>query len=421
LLFSEIQHIIVGHSVGQLKMATKELSDREVQSKTKRPGVHRVAAGLYLRVRDTGAAYWMLRYSVGDKSSEMSLGTFSMLTLAEAKHKASDLRLSLKRDGIDPLQAKRISEQMEKGKKFREVAEALIEDKRHAWKNAKHAGQWVATLNTYAYPIIGDLDVATIDTEHVLSILKPIWTEKHETATRLRQRVEAVMDAATARKLRSGENPARWKGHLDKLLSTIPKIQRVKHHPAMLWQGLPAFMDELRQRDNISARALGLAILSATRTSEVTGAQWNEFDLDGATWIIPKNRMKAKREHRVALSSQAVDLLRSLPRVKDEQWVFPGARVGRPLSNMAMLELLRGMRPGLTVHGFRSTFRDWVGEATSFSPELAEHALAHVVGNQTEAAYRRGDALERRRELMQAWAGFAYGTGKVIQLVSNAA
>lgn len=394
----------------------KTLTDREVKSKAKKPGMHRVAPGLYLRVTDSNRAYWMLRYTVAGKTREMSLGAYESLTLLEAANKASSKRLALKKEGIDPLAAKRLEKQREKGTTFKDVAAELIEAKRPAWKNAKHAAQWSSTLETYAYPTLGSLDVADIDTEHILKVLQPIWTAKHETATRLRQRMEAVMDAATARKLRDGANPARWKGHLSMLLSAIPKAMRVSHHPALPWADLPAFMSELRAKDTISARALEFAILTACRTGEVVGAKWGEIDLDAAIFTIPPGRMKAKREHRVALSSQAVELLKKLPRIENNDYVFPSSRTKRPLSSMGMLEMLRGLRPGLTVHGFRSTFRDWVSDATNYSPELAEMALAHTVQNRVEAAYRRGDLLERRRALMQAWADYANGTGKVISL-----
>lgn len=394
----------------------KTLTDRGLRALLKKPGVHRVASGLYLRVRDTGAAFWALRYTINGKSREMGLGTFSHLSLAEATKLSHDLRLSLKRDGIDPIETRRIANERREGAAFRDVAENYIEGQRPKWKNAKHAEQWGNTLKHYAYPVLGDLDVAKITTEDVLTVLKPIWTQKHETATRLRQRIEAVMDAATARKLREGDNPARWKGHLDKLLAAIPKAQRIQHHPALPWKELPAFLSELRQSESMSARALVFTILTACRTAEVTGAKWAEIDLETKVWMIPAVRMKAKREHRVPLSSHAVKLLKSLPVVQGNEYVFQGIREKSPISNMAMLEQLKGLRPGYTVHGFRSTFRDWVADATSFSPELAEMALAHTIANQTEAAYRRGDLLERRRDLMQAWADYATGKGKVVKL-----
>lgn len=403
-------------------MATTITTDLQIKALLKKPGMHRVAPGLYLRVRDTGAAFWALRYSVNGKSREAGLGGYPAVSLLKANAEATAMRLAFKSDGIDPLQAKKTDKAKTSGSTtFKAIAADLIDAKRPGWKNLKHAGQWEATLKTFAYPTIGDLDVSAIDTEHVLAVLKPIWTEKHETATRLRQRIEAVLDAASARKLRGGENPARWKGHLIHLLTAIPKVRRVKHHKALPWQELPAFMAELRLRDSSSASALQFTILTAVRTSDATGALWHELDLDAALWIIPADRMKATREHRVALSREAVALLRALPRVDGEPLVFPGARKGRPLSNMAMLELLRGMRPGgYTVHGFRSTFRDWVSEATNFNPEIAERALAHRVSNATEAAYSRSDLLDRRRDLMQAWADYATGKSKVIKLATAA-
>ncbi|WP_260439286.1 site-specific integrase [Burkholderia sp. Bp9099] len=389
-------------------MTLKNLTEREVRSIRKQTGMHRVAPGLYLRVTETGAAFWMLRYSTAGKAREMSLGRYDDLKLAEAVNSASNARLGLKRDKTDPLAEKRKTTERGRGTAFRSVAADLIESKKAAWKNAKHAAQWTATLETYVYPKIGDKDVASVTTEDVLDVLREVWSTKHETATRVRQRLEAVLTAAKVRGLRTGENPATWRGHLQALLPAIPKKQRVRHHPALAWQDLPSFAAELRQRDHISARALEFTILTACRTGEVLGARWGEIDLRSGVWTIPAVRMKAKRPHRVALSTQAVALLKVLHPGADEKLIFPGTKPERPLSSMAMLELLRGMRPGLTVHGFRSTFRDWAGEATDHPRELAEHALAHVVADATEAAYRRGDALDRRRALMQDWANHAH-------------
>jgi integrase len=273
------------------------------------------------------------------------------------------------------------------------------------WKNPKHGDQWINTLRAYAFPVFGGKAVSEVTTDDVLSALTPMWQTKHETATRVRQRIEAVLSAAKARGLRSGENPAAWRGHLDSLLPTISKRRRVEHHPAMPWQDVPAFMSELRLRSSMSAWALQFTILTARRTGEVIGARWPEIDLRAGLWTIPAARMKAQREHRVPLSHQALALLKALPRTDGSDAVFWGAR--KPtISNMAMLELLRGMRPGMTVHGFRSSFRDWAAESTSFPSEVIEMPLAHTIGNQVEAAYRRGDLLDKRRELMQAWAGY---------------
>ena len=408
-------------------MAKKPLGVKEVEAASRKVGMHRVAPGLYLRVVSRSSAYWMLRYSKvegsGRKQVEMSLGSFDALTLAEATAAAVSHRTKIKQDGIDPLEAKHKKVQREVGANtFEAVARDLIQSKRAGWKNAKHAQQWENTLATYAYPKIGERDVADIDTAAVLDVLTPIWTAKHETATRLRQRIEMVLNAAKVRGLRTGENPAAWKGHLDNVLPAIPKKARTRHHPAMAWAALPAFMVELRANDCTSARALEFAILTACRTGEVIGARWSEFDLDSATWTIPGARMKAKTEHRVALSPRAVELLRTLPRRDDTGLVFYTVKADKPraLSNMAMLELVRGMRPGLTVHGLRSTFRDWAGETTGHPREIIEHALAHQLADQAEAAYARGTLLERRRVLMRDWAGYCAGKPKLAALPSAA-
>ena len=408
-------------------MAKRPLTVKEVEKKRREVGMHRVAPALYLRVVSAASAYWMLRYSKveGDarKQVEMSLGRFADLTLAEATAAAVSHRSSLKA-GSDPLEAKHKKVEREAGEHtFKGVALALIESKRAGWKNAKHAQQWENTLGTYAYPVIGERDVADIDTAAVLEVLNPIWKDKHETATRLRQRIEAVLTAAKVRGLRSESNPAAWRGHLAALLPAIPKKARTRHHPAMSWADLPAFMVELRAKDCTSAHALEFTILTACRTGEVIGARWSEFDLDGATWIIPGARMKAKTEHRVALSPRVVELLRALPRRDDTDMVFYSVKADKPraLSSMAMLELVRGMRAGLTVHGFRSTFRDWAGETTAHPREIIEHALAHQLADQAEAAYARGTLLERRRVLMRDWAGYCASKPKIAALPGRAA
>ena len=412
-------------------MATGVLTVKEVESRRRKVGMHRVAPGLYLRVASAASAYWMLRYSKTEagkvKTTEMSLGRFDDMTLAEATAAALAHRSAIKAGG-DPLEVKHRKEERKVGAHtFEAVALALIESKRAGWKNAKHASQWENTLATYAYPIIGARDVADIDTAAVLEVLTPIWKDKHETATRLRQRIEIVLNAAKVRGLRSGENPAAWKGHLDNVLAAIPKKARTRHHPAMAWADLPAFMIELRARSSASARALEFTILTACRTGEVIGARWPEIDLDGATWTIPKGRMKAKTEHRVALSPAAVALLRALPRHDDTDMVFFTLKADKPraLSNMAMLELLRGMRaeddPVPTVHGFRSTFRDWAGETTAHPREVVEHALAHQLADQAEAAYARGTLLERRRRLMADWADYCASKPKLAALPGRTA
>lgn len=405
-------------------MTLRNLTFREVEKLRRKPGMHRVAPGLYLRVQSPSAAYWMLRYSRTEprgriKTTETSLGRYEALTLAEACVKSAAQRLAFKTRGVDPLEAKRRDEV---GITFEAVALALIESKRAGWRNAKHASQWENTLRTYVFPKIGAKDVAEVDTADVLEVLTPIWKVKNETATRVRQRMEAVLSAAKARGLRSGENPAAWRGHLDALLASIPKKARTRHQPALAWNELPTFMAELRARDSISAHALEFTILTACRTGEAIGARWSEIDLKDAIWIIPGARMKAGIEHRVPLSSRALALLRALPRHEDSDLIFFTIRDGKPqaLSNMAMLELLRGMRPGITVHGMRSTFRDWAGESTSHPREVIEHALAHHIADQAEAAYARGTLLERRRVLMRDWSNYCAGNENVVSLARKA-
>jgi integrase len=340
----------------------------------------------------------------------MGLGPASLITLAEARDKAREARRALL-DGADPLTAKRERRaharlQAATGVTFKQAAERMMASHGAAWKNPKHRQQWRNTLATYAHPHFGELSVAAVDTGLVLKALEPIWNEKPETAGRVRGRIESVLDWAKARGYREGENPARWRGHLDKLLPNRRKVKRVRNHPAMPYVELPEFMGELRERTSVSARALEFAILTAARTGEVIGATWAEIDIPGATWTIPAPRMKAGKEHRVPLSARALELLESLPR--EGEFVFIGGRAGKPLSNMAMLELIRGMKPGTgyVPHGFRSTVRDWAAECTSYSSEVVEMALAHAIESKVEAAYRRGDLFEKRRRLMDEWAAF---------------
>ncbi|WNZ80835.1 tyrosine-type recombinase/integrase [Pseudomonas sp. P105] len=389
------------------------------------PGMTNDGDGLYLRVGPTGCASWLFRYKLSGKSRYMGLGRHPETSLAVAREKAADAR-RLSRSGVDPiasrdekLERKRLEKETRslsedkaptKQITFKEVALDYIAAHKAGWKNAKHAQQWKNTLTTYAFKVIGDLPTQEIGIEHVLKILKPIWTEKPETASRLRNRIELVLDAAKARDLRVGENPARWRGHLDKLLPPRQKVRAVKHHAAIPWTDLPAFVATLEKAEDLSSKAVNFTILTACRTSEVLLATWAEVDLVAGIWTIPASRMKAGKEHRVPLSKAALDLLIGLPRVEGNNHLFPGARKGRPLSNMAMLMVLRRMkRNDLTTHGFRSTFRDWVSEVTHYPREVCEQALAHTVENAVEAAYRRGDLFEKRRRLMDDWAGYAKG------------
>ncbi len=378
-------------------------------AKKGKPGRYADGGGLYLQVSQWGTKSWLFRYMLNGKARQMGFGAIHTLTLAEAREKARQAR-ALLLEGIDPIDARRGQRAAAAAATailvpFRDAAAQYIAAQRAGWKNAKHGEQWTSTLERYAAPVIGDLPVSAVETAHVLKILEPIWENKTETASRVRGRVEAVLDWATARGFRQGDNPARWRGHLDKLLPAKGKVRKVKHHDAMPFGDLPAFMATLRDETSVSAKALEFTILTAARTGETIGARWSEFDLSAKVWTCPGDRTKSGRDHRVPLSDRVLEILAGLPREGDI--VFPGARAGHGLSNMAMLELLRGKTDnGFTVHGFRSSFRDWVGEATNFQPEVAEAALAHVVGDQTEAAYRRGDALAKRRRMMDAWAEF---------------
>lgn len=385
-----------------------KLSAIEVERKAK-PGRYGDGGGLYLQVSSSGAKSWLFRYMIHGKAHEMGLGSVQAFSLKEARERAKQPR-QLVADGVDPIEAKhseRSAKLAAQAKQitFSDAAEAYIRAHSAGWRNVKHADQWRNTLKAYAAPTIGRLSVADVDTSHMVSILEPIWTAKTETASRVRGRIEKVLDWATARKYRAGDNPARWRGHLDNLLARPAKVASVRHHPALPYAALPSLLVRLRDLDGVSPRALEFTILTAARTGETIGARWHEIDLAAKVWTVPGERMKSGREHRVPLSDTAIELLTSLP--TEAEFVFPGARSKRPLSNMAMLETLRGLNIGdVTVHGFRSTFRDWAGEQTNFPREIAETALAHVVVDKTEAAYRRGDALEKRRRLMDAWAKF---------------
>lgn len=380
-----------------------KLSAIEVSKKNK-PGRYGDGGGLWLQVSKFGTKAWIFRYMISGKARHMGLGDLNTFSLQEARERARKQR-QLLADGIDPLVAIE-SDRAEQAKRitFNDAAEQYIAAHRAGWKNIKHADQWRATLETYAGPIVGNMSVADIDTPHVLNVLSPIWTVKTETATRLRGRIEAILAWATVRQFRSGDNPARWRGHLDKLLAKPTKLAKVRHHAAMPYVTLPGFMERVRGMESMSARALEWTILTAARTGESVGARWSEIDLGGKIWTIPGERMKAGREHRVPLSGRALAILASLSR--ESEFVFPGAGKSRPLSNMAMLQLLRGIDPSLTVHGFRSTFRDWAAERTNVPRDIAEQALAHKIESSIEAAYRRGDALEKRRRLMQAWSSY---------------
>jgi len=372
---------------------------------TAKAGRHADGLGLYLAVSDSGARKWIYRFALAGRVTEMGLGSGATVTLAQARSLAAHQR-RLVATGVNPIEAKRkIATKEAEKPTFGQVADALIASKSAEWRNPKHHAQWSMTLQTYAAPL-RSLAVDVIDTEAVLAVLNPIWQEKPETASRLRGRIEAVLDAAKAKGYRSGENPAAWRGHLSHLLPKRGILTR-GHHAAMAYDDVPAFIEKLRKREALAAIALELCILTAARSGEVLGARWSEIDMATKIWTVPAARMKAAREHRVPLSERALAILETLAQAKVNEFVFPGQRFGKPLSGMAMEMNLRRMKlDAITVHGFRSAFRDFAGNETNFPREVAEAALAHVVGDKAEQAYRRGDALEKRRSLMQAWANF---------------
>jgi integrase len=403
-------------------------------------GLYPDGASLYLKVTDTGSKSWVFRYKRAGKVRDMGLGNADVdkagsVTLAQARKLAGEARQKLL-DGVDPLderKAEAIVEQAGKAnaRTFKECARALIGSKEGSWKNEKHRDQWRSTLEVYAYPYLGHLAAAEIDTSHVLEVLQqqvpverrrkkntgvvkkaPLWEARAETAARLRARIEAVLSSAKAMGWRSGENPARWADHLAHILPAQPKAKRVKHHPALPYTELPAFMARLRENTSTSARALELVILTAARTGEALKAPFSEFDLIAKIWTVPSKRMKSGRAHEVPLSPRAVEIVQEMAEVRTCDFVFPGLVSRRPLSDMALVMLTRGMRPGITNHGFRSTFKDWCIEQTDYPDHVSEAALAHVSADKVRAAYARSNLFEKRRQLMEAWADFCAGCGK---------
>jgi integrase len=408
-----------------MSRVTGRLRPVELARTSRQPGMHCDGGGLYLSVAapPSSACSWVFRYMLDKRARTMGLGPYPEITLAEARERAAEAR-RMKAHRQDPLELKRASKDAErvavaKSMTFRQCAHAYIGDHRAGWKNAKTAAQWDASLSTYAYTVIGSLPVQSIDTGLVMKVLKteirdpgkgpePLWTARPETASRIRGRMEVILDWAETNGHRDpGKNPARWKGHLDNNLTARSQVRAVEHHAALPFEEIADFMAILRGREAMAAKALELAILTAARTSEVLGARWDEVDLEKAVWTLPPERMKARRVHTVPLSAQAVKLLRG---VKSDQlsavFVFPSNKPGQALSNMSMLSLLKRMgRDDLTAHGFRSTFRMWAA-SHGIPRDLAEICLAHAVGDKVEAAYQRSDVLERRRPVMQAWAAF---------------
>ena len=396
------------------------------------PGRTPIGGGIYLTIKPGGSASFGYRYQIKGKRRQIGLGAYcqNTNTLTMARTNAVDLKAMINK-GIDPIERsiqdqkridaankeKKIKDEMNLAT-FDSVALEYIESKKAEWKNAKHQQQWVNTLTTYAFPVIGKMPVADIETAHVLAVLKPIWNTKTETATRVRTRLEAVLSYAEAKNWRAGGNPARWRGHLSAILPSPQKLKDRKHHSALPYGELQQFMNILSNTDGMGARALEMTILTATRTKESLGAKWSEIDLDNRVWTIPKERMKAGVEHRVPLSEQAMKVVTKMADNKMSDYVFPNRASGKPMSNAGMSSVLKRLeRTDITVHGFRSTFRDYVAEKTNTPERTAEAALAHKLKDASEAAYQRGDLIEKREILMQTWANYCYPTGeKVIRM-----
>jgi integrase len=406
--------------MGMADMAKRveRLTDRAVRNA--KMGFHADGGGLYLQVTSAAAKSWVFRFKVNGRARDMGLGSYPDVSLGGARGMAEECRRQ-RREGEDPIEtrkfvraARRLADA--RAITFQDCAEQLISAHEAGWRNPKHRQQWRNTLATYAYPILGKVPVADVDTALVLKVLQQpvavdakkatLWSSKPETASRVRGRIEAVLSSAKARGFRTGENTATWRGHLDSLLPPSSKVRRIVHHAAMNFRDLPAFMASLKSNDSISARALEFTILCASRTGEVLGTMFDEFDLEDRVWRVPAERMKAGQEHRVPLSSRAVAIVKGMAGIRINDYVFPGVKRGKPLSNMALLMLLRDLHPGITVHGFRSSFKDWASETTSFPDHVSEMALAHVSADKVRAAYARGDLFRKRRELMEAWAAY---------------
>ena len=401
----------------------------EFAIKHAKPGYWLDGDGLYLQVSKTGAKSWIYRFQLNGKRREMGLGSLAHVSARDARRHAAEAR-AMVHNKVDPLvhrkqqtlaAAERAAQVAAGAMTFKKVSLEYIEANRAGWKSAKHLGQWQSSLDTYAYPIIGETPVGEIDTAMVLEVVNPLWLTKTETAKRLRSRIELVLSYAKVKGYRQGENPAAWRGHLENVLPKPGKIAPHKHHPAQPYVQMKEFMSTLRQHEGVSVLCLEFVILTACRSGEALKAKWSEIDEEKGVWIIPGDRMKAGREHRVPLSDAALAVLEAAKKVRQGEYIFPGVRSGKPMSDMSLSMLLRRIQPGITVHGFRSSFRDWAAEATHYPGEMAEMALAHTVGNKVEAAYRRGDMFEKRRQMMTDWAAWCEPKpGNVVPLMGKA-
>lgn len=398
--------------VGSVVRPVQQLDPGWVK-RTTEIGMHADGGGLYLQVSRFGTKSWIYRYMLDGRRREMGLGPFPAVSLAAAREKAAECRRMTQGDRIDPISVRKAQRDRArldaaKTKTFRQCAEAYIAAHKAGWRNPKHRAQWPSTLAAYVYPVFGSLPVQAIDVALITKAIEPIWTAKPETASRVRGRIESILDWAAARGYRHGDNPARWRGHFDKLLPQKSKVRRVKHHAALPYTEIGNFMTALRQQDGIAARALDFAILTVgPRTGGVIGARWPEIDRQARLWTVPGERMKGGREFKVPLSDAAMAILADMQQIRQNDFIFPGAKPRRPISNMAMLMTLRRMGRGdLTVHGFRSTFKDWANDCTTTPNEVIEMAMAHAIENKVEAAYRRGEALSKRRDLMDEWARY---------------
>ena len=412
----------------------EKLSPLKVE-RLKTPGLHSDGGGLYLQISATGARSWIFRYRMGGRKTprDMGLGSLNDVSLAAARLNAAAKRGQIQQ-GIDPIEARKRDKvvaalDLSKAITFKDCAEAYIAAHREGWRNEKHAAQWTATLEAYAYPKLGKLPVRDVDVGHVLKVLeqkcddlegKPtFWSGKTETASRIRGRIEVILDWAKVRQYRAGENPARWRGNLEHSLPARNKVQKVTHHAALPYAEMGTFMQSLRHEEATAARALEFLILTATRTSEAIGVRWDEIDQDKALWVIPADRMKTGKEHRIPLSAPALAIIKQLAKTKESEFVFPGVKKGKALSTNALLKHLTRMdRNDITAHGFRSTFRDWAAESTNYPRDVAEMALAHTIGDKVEAAYRRGDLMEKRKRMMDDWAKFCGTIAKAGNVVA---